>query len=57
MAYQLERGGIPLHDAVALNGENGATTDTMEQVPSIWAKGCRFDNRACVVLLDMTTPP
>ena len=24
--YHLERGGMPLHDAVAINCENGATT-------------------------------
>ena len=28
--YQLERGGMPLHDAVGINCENGATTEYQE---------------------------
>ena len=25
--YHMERGGMPLHDAVGINGEKGATTE------------------------------
>ena len=35
--YHLERGGMPLHDAVGINCKKGATTDA-----SIWAKGCVY---------------
>ena len=27
VAYHLQRGGIPLHDAVGVNSKKGATTD------------------------------
>ena len=30
---------MPLHDAVGVNCEKGATSDIKAQVPSIWAKG------------------
>ena len=38
--YHIERGGIPLHDAVGINCKNGATTENLGSVSSIWAKGC-----------------
>ena len=38
--YHMERGGMPLHDAVEINCKNGATTENLAQVSSIWAKGC-----------------
>ena len=40
--YHLEKGGMPLHDAVKINCKNGATTENQGQgqAASIWAKGC-----------------
>ena len=38
--YHMERGGIPLHDAVGMNCKKGPTSENQGQVPSIWAKGC-----------------
>ena len=49
VACHLNRGGTPLHDAVGLNCEKGATGDVKAQMPSIWAKGCMFDNHASVI--------
>ena len=37
--YHLERDGMPLHDAVAVNRKRVALK-IKAQVPSIWAKGC-----------------
>ena len=39
VAYQLERGGMPLHDVVGVNCRKDATTDIKAQVPSIWLRG------------------
>ena len=39
--YQPERGGMPLHDAVAINREKGATTEKQgSDAKYIWSKGC-----------------
>ena len=39
--YHMERRGMPLHDAVGINCEKGATTENHKaQLSSIWAKGC-----------------
>ena len=38
--YHLERGGMPLHDAVGINFEKGTTTEYQGADVSIWAKGC-----------------
>ena len=39
--YHMERGGMPLYDAVGINCENGATILKIKaQVSSIWAQGC-----------------
>ena len=38
--YHMERGGMPLHDAVGINCEKGATLKIKAQLSSIWAKGC-----------------
>ena len=35
--YHMERGGMPLHDTVAINCKKGATS---ENVKYIWVKGC-----------------
>ena len=38
--YHMERGGMPLHDAVGINCKKGATMKIKTQLSSIWAKGC-----------------
>ena len=38
--YHLERGGMPLHDAVGINCKRGQLLNTKAQMSSIWAKGC-----------------
>ena len=38
--YHMERGGMPLLDAVGINCKRGAITENQAQVSSIWAKGC-----------------
>ena len=40
VAYHLERGAMPLHDAVGVNRDKCATTEYQGQVPKIWAKRC-----------------
>ena len=57
MAYHMERGGMPIHDAVEVNCKKSSTTCIKAQVPSIWVKGCMLHNCACGISLDMTTPP
>ena len=49
--YHLERGGMPLHDAVGINSEKGALLKIKAQMSSIWAKGCIFDDCVCVLYL------
>ena len=50
----MERGGMPLHDAVGLNCKNGATTEyrCKAQKSSSWAKGCML--MTICVLSDLT---
>ena len=38
--YHMERGGMPLHDAVGINCKKGELLKIKAQVSSIWAKGC-----------------
>ena len=38
--YHMERGWMPLHDAVGINCKKGALLKIEAQVSSIWAKGC-----------------
>ena len=38
--YHLERGGMPLHDAVGINCKKAQLLKIKVQVSSIWAKGC-----------------
>ena len=48
--YHLERGRMPLHDAVGINCKNGATILKIKAlVSSIWAKECMFDDCMCVI--------
>ena len=49
VAYHLVRGVMPLHNAVWVKFNKGATTDIREQVPSKWAKGCMLVNCACLI--------
>ena len=51
----LERGGMPLHDAVGINCKSGQLQNTKAQMSSIWAKVCMLMT-VCVIGLDMTTP-
>ena len=41
-AYHMERGGMPLHDAIGINCKKGELLKIKAQVSSIWAKGCIF---------------
>ena len=36
--YHMERGGMPLHDAVGINCKKSATTEDQGSGVSIWAK-------------------
>ena len=38
--YHLERGGMPLHDAVGINCKNGATTENQGQMSCMCAQAC-----------------
>ena len=38
--YHMERGGMPLHDAVGINYKKGQLLKIKAQLSSIWAKGC-----------------
>ena len=38
--YHMERGGMPLHDAVGINCKRGQLLKIKVQVLSIWTKGC-----------------
>ena len=49
--YHLERGGVPLHDAVGINCEKGALVKIKALVSSTWAKGCW--KLVSVIRLDM----
>ena len=50
LGYHMERGGMPLHDAVGINCKKGAKIKA--QLSSIWAK-VYLDDRVCV-LSDLT---
>ena len=47
VAYHLERGLMPLHDAVWVNCEMGAAIVIKTRVPNICAKVHMLDNCAC----------
>ena len=38
--YHLDRGGMPLHDAVGINCKRALLLKIKAQLSSIWAKGC-----------------
>ena len=43
-------GGMPLHDAVLINGKKAQLLNTKAQMSSIWAKGCMLTS-VCVCYL------
>ena len=43
VAYHLERGGMPLNDAVGVNCKRALLLKVKAQVSSILAKGCMLD--------------
>ena len=47
--YHMERGGMPLHDAVGINVKRAQLLKIKAQVSSIWAKGCIL--RTCVCFI------
>ena len=38
--YHMERGGMPLHDVVGINGKKGAATENQGSGVKYMAKGC-----------------
>ena len=50
--YHLERGGMPLHDAVGINCKNGVTTEYQGADVKYSAKGCML--MIVCVLSDLT---
>ena len=56
--YHMERGGMPLHDAVGINCKKGSTILKIKaQVSSIWAKGSILMTVCVFYLTCHTTPP
>ena len=47
--YHMERGGMPLLDAVGINCKTRELLKIKVQMSSIWAKGCMFDDCVCVI--------
>ena len=52
--YHLERGGMPLHDAVGINCKKGAATEHQGADMKYLDKGVYVDDNVCVIWLDMT---
>ena len=53
--YHLEGGGMPLHDAVGINSQKGATTENQGSGVKYMSKGVYLDDYVCVgVLSDLT---
>ena len=50
----MEKGGMPLHDAVGINCKKDAKLKIKAQVSSIWAKGCILMTVGVCVLSDLT---
>ena len=55
--YHLQRGVMPLHDTVRVNGERAKLVKIKVEVLRVSAKGCMVYNCLCVIWLDMTTAP
>ena len=49
--YHLERGGMPLHDAVGTNCKNGTSTENQASVVKNMGKGVYLDDCVCVCYL------
>ena len=47
--YHMERGGMPLHDAVGVTLKRAQLLKIKAQVSSIWAKGCYLDDCVCFI--------
>ena len=47
--YHMERGGMPLHDAVGINCKKGATTENQGSGVKYMGKGVYLDDCACVL--------
>ena len=52
-AYHIERGGIPLHDAVGINCKKGATTKNQGSAVKYMGYGVYLGDCVCV-LSDLT---
>ena len=50
----MERGGIPLHDAVGINVKRAQLLNIKTQLSNIWAKGCILMTVCVCVLPDLT---
>ena len=49
---------MPLNDAVGINCEKGTTTEYQgSSIANTWAERRMLDKSACVVWLNVTTPP
>ena len=51
--YHMERGGMPLHDAIGINCKKGATTEYQGSGVKYMGKGVYLDDCVCV-LSDLT---
>ena len=51
--YQMERGGMPLHDAAGRNCKKGATTENQDSAVKYICQGVYLDDCVCV-LPDLT---
>ena len=49
VAYNLERGGMPLYDAVGINCGKGATTKKSRLMCLVYGLRCMLDYGACVI--------
>ena len=47
--YHLERGGMPLHDAVGINCKKGATTEYHDADIKYMGEGVYVDDCVCVI--------
>ena len=52
--YHMERGGMPIHDAVGINCKKVQLLKIKPHVSSIWAKGCILMIVGVCVLSDLT---
>ena len=47
--YRMERGGMPLHDAVGINCKKGATIETQDSAVKYMGEGVYLDDCVCVL--------